>query len=604
MARRATTFEQASPTRNGEEEQSLSSPPRSAFEDLVVDAECAVVRPTPFDYYSSSPAPLEASVSSLEATATAHSHSGAIVLSSDVVVLEDDDEDDIHTCCCCCRPHRPRKSDWITKCFWFMASLLVVGGILLIFLWVRERKNASKMAPAGLPRFANNKYPPRLSLEEYYSVLLTHFGETRQVAGLQNPSTSVFEALEWMSFQDGQVWQLLDSKNNTALLDQRFVTAVFYFATAGAEFWDPDWLQVGVSECAYRGIVCGNDDTDGNIIEVQMRGQSLLGSLPSELVWGWPHLQRLDLSLNRLYGSLPSSWFDFRGEATKSSSWTTSLVEFHIGSNDLTGTLPSTLASFQKLQSFNLPYNLLQGSLPLALPSTLLHLGLEGNRYLSGPLPLSEWAAASAASTNPESSLALRTLDFGATSLQGTIPGPSLLDPAYRHLDSFTLFQTQLTGSVPSEIGALTNLVELGLSEVPGLTGTFPTEMYQLTNLQFLIMTGGQIEGPLDGGHVHLIGQLSNLRELQVTHSRLSGSLPSEIGLLTSLQRLQVAHTPMDGQLPTELGLLTELEALWLHGSGFTGTFPAQACALPVVQMAGDFRISCRVECDCCHYCY
>ena len=60
--------------------------------------------------------------------------------------------------------------------------------------------------------------------------------------------------------------------------------------------------------------------------------------------------------------------------------------------------------------------------------------------------------------------------------------------------DTLFLYDNQLTGSIPPEIGNLTNLTRL-ISDDNQLTGSIPPEIGNLTNLNYLRLNDNQLSG-------------------------------------------------------------------------------------------------------------
>ena len=90
--------------------------------------------------------------------------------------------------------------------------------------------------------------------------------------------------------------------------------------------------------------------------------------------------------------------------------------------------------------------------------------------------------------------------------------------------DTLNLGWNGLTGSIPPEIGNLTNLTELYLNENQ-LTGSIPSEIGNLTNLYGLSLRYNQLTGPIPSE----IGNLVNLTSLRLSSNQLTGEIPESI---------------------------------------------------------------------------
>ena len=117
----------------------------------------------------------------------------------------------------------------------------------------------------------------------------------------------------------------------------------------------------------------------------------------------------------------------------------------------------------------------------------------------------------------------------------------------------------QLTGSIPSELGSLANLVQLQLWENQ-LTGTIPSQLGSLATLEVLALDDNQLTGAIPSG----LGSLTNLQELHLTRNQLSGTIPPELGSLTGLTVLALGGNQLTGPIATSLGGLTNLEGVYL----------------------------------------
>jgi hypothetical protein len=160
------------------------------------------------------------------------------------------------------------------------------------------------------------------------------------------------------------------------------------------------------------------------------------------------------------------------------------------------------------------------------------------------------------------------------------------------HVSGLELENNQLTGSIPTELGNLTNLEELWLS-YNQLTGSIPSELGNLGNLTLLNLNSNQLTGsiPTELGNLRYLwlnnnqltgsiptelGNLSNLRYLWLNNNQLTGTIPTELGNLTNLGSLEMAGNSLTGSIPTELGNLTNLWNLWLMGNNLTGSIPSE----------------------------
>jgi hypothetical protein len=98
--------------------------------------------------------------------------------------------------------------------------------------------------------------------------------------------------------------------------------------------------------------------------------------------------------------------------------------------------------------------------------------------------------------------------------------------------------------------------------EENNLIGTIPTEMGLLTNL----VVWGMERGALSSTIPTQIGSLTNLTFLDLDFNVLTGSIPSELYLLTGLTQLDLNNNQFTGNVD-QMGVLLDLEFLQLHGT-------------------------------------
>lgn len=139
--------------------------------------------------------------------------------------------------------------------------------------------------------------------------------------------------------------------------------------------------------------------------------------------------------------------------------------------------------------------------------------------------------------------------------------------------------RTRIQGTLPSELGLLTNLRKIDMHSVAALEGTIPSEILGLSTLQVLDFQGSGLNGTIPTQ----IGRLAKLRKLDLSSNQVPsfwGTLPTEVGLLTELTALILYQNQLTGTIPTELGRLTNLQVLDLFSNSFSGIIPKELQAL------------------------
>jgi Leucine-rich repeat (LRR) protein len=230
--------------------------------------------------------------------------------------------------------------------------------------------------------------------------------------------------------------------------------------------------------------------------EIRFSMGTLRGRIPSELV----RLQSVDLQANQLTGTIPDELYGPQG----------ALQILELTSNRLNGTLSSLVGNLQALRVLNLADNGLTGPIPTELGRlpTLTRLNLYHNKF-TGPIPTELGG-------NPE--LAILRLDYNL--LSGTLPSvtfASLEDfevrgnsglsgglPAAllqsRDLYFLDLQDCNFTGPISSDlIGSFLgkNMLSHWILGNNRFTGTLPGELNQIPGLLQLDVSGNNFTGPM-----------------------------------------------------------------------------------------------------------
>ena len=181
------------------------------------------------------------------------------------------------------------------------------------------------------------------------------------------------------------------------------------------------------------------------------------------------------------------------------------------------------------------------------------------------------------------------TTDAGNTTVQqlklqnnnlvGTLPS-SLGNLS--NLTNLGLNSNQLTGSIPTELGNLSNLSNLSLDHNE-LTGSIPSSLGSLSNLTYLALDSNQLTGNIPSS----LGNLNNLQYLKLNSNQLTDSIPSSLTNLSNLQQICLYSNQLTGSIPSNLGNLSKLTSLWLHSNQLTGSIPSSLGNLNKLQALG-----------------
>lgn len=136
---------------------------------------------------------------------------------------------------------------------------------------------------------------------------------------------------------------------------------------------------------------------------------------------------------------------------------------------------------------------------------------------------------------------------------------------------------TNLTASIPTSVGELTNLRSLEFHKFPNLTGPIPPAITKLTSLTFLRLDWNSLSGPVPT----FLSQLRNLNYLNLAFNRLSGTLPPSLGSLSKLTYMDLSRNSLTGPIPSTFGNLPRnIFGILLSHNDLSGPVPASLGAL------------------------
>ncbi|EPS64530.1 hypothetical protein M569_10249, partial [Genlisea aurea] len=103
----------------------------------------------------------------------------------------------------------------------------------------------------------------------------------------------------------------------------------------------------------------------------------------------------------------------------------------------------------------------------------------------------------------------------------------------------------------------------------------------------------------LEGSLGPEIGNLTQLKYLDLSKNRLSGSIPPELGQLSTLKVLDLRNNNLSGRVPTELGALHSLRKLLLCNNSFERNVPEEVEKLSSLNdlRRDDVCVAAEIEC-------
>ena len=337
-----------------------------------------------------------------------------------------------------------------------------------------------------------------------------------------------------------------------------------------------------------------------NLETLVLHTNELRGGIPDWLSESFTNLKTLNLNHNLFSGWFPEG---FGAEMSKLETLAlehnqlsgpldelegmSSLRALYLGDNRLSGELSDELLlSWSALEVLDVSDNVLEGHLPQTLLAKdgLTVVDLNGNNF-SGPLP-----------SLVELGDSIQFLALHENKLTGPIDERLLSLTKLQHLD---LSNNDFTGDFPTLLSQLTDLKYLFLAFNTGFKiGTIPTEFGRLTNLVDL-----SLQKTDRIGHIPTeLANLSKLTLLDLNSNLLDGSIPYEFSALTNLKFLLLKDNTLTGEIPPQFSLLTELDTLLLDDNNMEG---GDTTICEHIETLTTFIVDCNAsgECKCCTKC-
>ena len=338
-----------------------------------------------------------------------------------------------------------------------------------------------------------------------------------------------------------------------------------YDGTGGAGWTESGgWLSDNAVEEWY-GVTA---DSLGHVTELALEGNGLTGRLPATL-GDLPRMTVLRISDNALSGRLPWRLTDLQ------------LVEFRYSETELCAPPGATFQDWLNAIA------LLEGTgvncEPPSSDRDILEIFYDET---GGPdwthqdnwltdAPLKEWYG-----VEVDREGRVSELDIYDNNLTGRIPPElgNLAELVELDLGTYRVLgraPNKLTGPIPPELGNLAKLRVLTLRNI-GVTGPIPPELGNLGSLTTLALSYNDLTGPIPPE----LGNIPSLVGLDLRVNNFTGPIPPEFGNLLGLSSLTLDDNKLTGRIPPELGNLANLWALSLSSNDLSGSVPPELGAL------------------------
>ena len=325
-----------------------------------------------------------------------------------------------------------------------------------------------------------------------------------------------------------------------------------YDLTGGANWTESSGWSDGNPVEDWYGVTA---DSLGHVTELDLEGNRLAGRLPGAL-GNLPRMTVLRIADNALDNRLPLSLTAL------------DLQEFHYDDTDLCE--PADAGFRDWLDGIPSHRGTAVQCPPLTERDALvaLYANTGGSGWTNRSGWLTEAALGRWSGVEVDSQGRVVGLELNGNGLSGTIP-PEL--GGLSNLESLWLSGNDLSGAIPPELGGLPNLRQLFLDRNE-LSGAIPVELGDLSNLWDLSLSGNDLSGAIPPE----LGGLSKLRLLSLAGNDLSGVIPPELGDLSTLRSLYLSWNQLSGAIPPELGGLSNLRSLYFGGNDLTGLIPPE----------------------------
>jgi Leucine-rich repeat (LRR) protein len=302
---------------------------------------------------------------------------------------------------------------------------------------------------------------------------------------------------------------------------------------------------------------------------LDLSNNSFSGTIPKCLFQNSPNLATLKLSSNKLTGPIPNKF-----------ARNCKLDYLDLGGNLLEGKIPRSMANCTMLKFLNLGKNKLRDIFPQHLMkiSTLQVLGLQSNK-LHGSIMCRE---------KKVSWRKLQIINVASNNFSGELPEDCLQ----------TWVGMMVDNNEDEALGVFTwsFYTRYGILRLSYFYETFVTMKGQQKELSKIFSYYTLIDfscNDFQGKIPKVIGELKELRILNLSHNSLDGRIPSSMGRMKNLESLDLSQNNLSGSIPPGLASLTFLEYADFSHNQLVGQIPTstQLQSFPSSHFEGNFEL-------------
>ncbi|XP_057868311.2 receptor-like protein EIX1 [Cryptomeria japonica] len=315
-----------------------------------------------------------------------------------------------------------------------------------------------------------------------------------------------------------------------------------------------DGLQLDLSHNKFNGSI---PDKIIALLYLSLSANNLSGGVPHSMCRVENDLKILDLSDNRLKDVIPADL----GRCS-------SLKIFNLAQNDLYGEMPEQMGNLNQLETLNLNGNNLHGIIPSSIANcTNIQVFDIGNNRFKGTIPF--WIG---------KMRDLQILSLTNNKLEGSIPAQLF---ELQNLQILDLSHNNISGAIPKSLEMLHAMINQSQSfETRSLKGSLGLWTGADTYIYDGVLFVDQITLWIKGTPRPYPKIWSSFKVMDLSHNKLSGSIPQAMGLLQGLVALNISNNNISGSIPESMGQMVNLQSLDLSINMLSGKIPQELVSL------------------------